>query len=378
VFEGTVFLADLSASTYSVPRPSGPFRLVSRGESSLEMARAIHDRYGPKDGKGITREHLGLDAATFDRLDVDGNGRLDLEELSHFARRSPDLEVRIELGRKPSVGLVKRGTPAEKLVRAGADGTLALDLGSSRVDLKGLVAEKADTAASAKQLREQYIAEFKKADRDNNGYLDMSEAMRSPFFRNTFKQMDRDGDGMLFEKEMLAFLDDFLELQAFGQTSFASVGVTSEGKGLFELLDADGDGRLSVREMRNAVKLLAEFDREGKGFITRTDIPRCSAAAFKLGPSAGTWETQGYDRFVGLALADGVVVNERRPQPVKPPRGPEWFRKMDRNGDGDVSRREFLGTEEQFRAIDTDGDGLISVEEAEAYDRKMRQRTNPR
>ena len=45
---------------------------------------------------------------------------------------------------------------------------------------------------------------------------------------------------------------------------------------------------------------------------------------------------------------------------------------MDRNCDGDVSRKEFLGTDEQFREIDTDGDGLISVEEAEAYDRRKR------
>ena len=39
-----------------------------------------------------------------------------------------------------------------------------------------------------------------------------------------------------------------------------------------------------------------------------------------------------------------------------------------------MSRREFLGTDAQFRTIDTDGDGLISVEEAEAFDRKMREK----
>jgi hypothetical protein len=45
---------------------------------------------------------------------------------------------------------------------------------------------------------------------------------------------------------------------------------------------------------------------------------------------------------------------------------------MDRNRDGDLSRREWLGTEEEFKKIDTDGDGLISAEEAEAYDRLKR------
>jgi hypothetical protein len=59
-------------------------------------------------------------------------------------------------------------------------------------------------------------------------------------------------------------------------------------------------------------------------------------------------------------------------------RGPLWFRKMDLNGDGDVSPREFLGTQEEFRRIDADGDGLISVEEAERYDALMREKKETR
>jgi Ca2+-binding EF-hand superfamily protein len=46
--------------------------------------------------------------------------------------------------------------------------------------------------------------------------------------------------------------------------------------------------------------------------------------------------------------------------------GPDWFRRMDRNQDGDVSKREFPGTARQFAQLDSDGDGLISGAEAAA------------
>ena len=45
---------------------------------------------------------------------------------------------------------------------------------------------------------------------------------------------------------------------------------------------------------------------------------------------------------------------------------PAWFTAMDKNGDGDVSLREFLGSIELFRKLDKNGDGLISLDEARA------------
>src|SRR5262249_28497923 len=69
----------------------------------------------------------------------------------------------------------------------------------------------------------------------------------------------------------------------------------------------------------------------------------------------------------------GVMPNG--PQRVSTPRaaasgtGPDWFRRMDRNRDGDVSRREFLGPREQFDRIDRDRDGLIDPDEAAAVGR---------
>jgi hypothetical protein len=65
-------------------------------------------------------------------------------------------------------------------------------------------------------------------------------------------------------------------------------------------------------------------------------------------------------------------MNGDEPRPPERTAGPRWFRKMDRNRDGDVSRREFLGTDEEFRGFDTDGDGLISVKEAERADKLLR------
>jgi Ca2+-binding EF-hand superfamily protein len=370
--DGQILLAYTLARTRGNRGDNGPFWAAHPGSSRADLARRLQERYGkaakqdePAPTK-LSRKDLGLDETAFTKLDVDGDGFLDTEELARFAQREPDLELKVDLGPKASVELVKRGAALESCVRAGKDGVLMLEMNGTRLDLKGLAPEKVDAAEAARQEREQYLKAFKEADRDNNGYLDMSEAMRSPVYRNLFKLMDRDGDGKLFEKEVVAYLDAYQDLQAAARASCATVGITSQGKGLFEMLDTDGDGRLSVREMRNAVKLIAELDRDGDGMISRAEIPRCSQATFRMGPAEGAAANV---RYQTVALKSGRAGR----QPPKPARGPEWFRKMDRNGDGDVSRKEFLGTDAQFKEIDTDGDGLISVEEAEAYDKKLRE-----
>ena len=60
------------------------------------------------------------------------------------------------------------------------------------------------------------------------------------------------------------------------------------------------------------------------------------------------------------------------PRSTRRDNAPVWFRKMDRNNDGDISPREWLGTDEDFAAIDADGDGLISADEAIAFEAKKK------
>jgi Ca2+-binding EF-hand superfamily protein len=354
---------------------AGPFLLVKSGEANKDLAQRLLNLYGLKDKKSrakkLIREDLGLDEASFKQLDMDEDGRLDLEELMRFTDRPPDLELRVRLGKKADqeaalemISAKDHPSRLAKSIRSGADGTLILELGTVQLELGH--ADPSSEPQFAVRLRQQYLAQFNTADKDNNGYLDNNEAMQNPLYRNVFRMMDRDGDGKLFQKEVVAYLDRMKALQESALRSCASLAIKDQGRGLFDMVDTNSDGRLSLRELRQMVRLIDQLDRDGDGKIGRDEIPHKYRVDVRRGPA------------IGNQFAQNVVVVRRRGminQPELPDRaGPRWFQKMDRNHDGDVSRREFLGTDEEFRKIDRDGDGLISLEEARRADEIFRKK----
>jgi Ca2+-binding EF-hand superfamily protein len=163
----------------------------------------------------------------------------------------------------------------------------------------------------------------------------------------------------LLKDEFTALID----LLSKAVASSVVVTITDEGHGLFEMLNSYHDGRLRQRELKLAWARLASWDRDHDGYIARNEIPHQFRVRLSQGPANDS-----------LQLAEGVMIPmaaaERKV--VERSKGPLWFQRMDRNGDGEVTLREWLGSKEDFQRIDTNKDSIISIEEAEQADAQFR------
>lgn len=285
-------------------------------------------------------------------LDLNQNGQLDASEAAGFNTLKPHVELAINVSSDPSSqpGVSLKRTSADlssQKVQTGSGNSIVLRLGRLTVRFGALpITRQPDDTWTVLALLRQF-------DRDKNGYLDMADVELLGESRRVqwqLKRWDRNNDGKVTSAEIKASL----ERQRLPRKGQVSVILAERPPSLFAAIDMNGDGVIGYREIQIAPSRLKSLDKDGDGQIGIGELPIEVSVWFVSG--ASHWRARrGYRPLSGEAFPRMIFT------------GPKWFVAMDRNRDGDVSLREFLGTSKMFRKLDRNDDGFIEPSEANSF-----------
>lgn len=278
--------------------------------------------------------------AAFKLLDVDGDGSITREEMASSGHKfsQEQIEAVFALG------------------DVNDDGAIDLD------EFIGVMCPSAETVISRVTQRYNNINEVKKAfmniDIDHDGQITRQEMSASAKFNAQevdaiFILGDVNGDSNIDLEEFIGLMCP-TAAEAISKMTKA-VRNMSEAQQLFRILDKDGDGMISMEEMRNcgqqfsakeidAIFALGDVNNDGEIDVSEFVAVMC--------PSAST---------VVARISKGFKTLED----VK-----QAFKKLDKDGDGVISKKEMAScglNEQQVNAIftlgDSNNDGEIDLQE---------------
>ncbi|MBC7816103.1 MAG: hypothetical protein IAG10_04310 [Planctomycetaceae bacterium] len=333
------------------PRP--PTSTVAdllRDTNQLALADQLLLKYDKDRNRKLSTDELGWSKERLKTCDTDGDGQLNKKELGGLQKSPVDIELAVDVVRK-------EGQPMLRTLASLGDRTD----GDKYPDLATISLPTAVVTFSSREVdpfeASMTIAlrTFNELDVDNNGYLDKDETMtRERFGRGLFDQIDADSDGKIFGEEM----KEFIRSRGEPVATTCQITVFDDGAGFFSTLDSNSDRRISMREMRYADKTLVKMQRDDKPGLGEFEPAR----RYRIEFVRGIFNPFGNPDRPANPRMPQAVVETIKPRPV----GPIWFQRWDRNNDGDITWREFLGPRDAFEQLDADRDELIDPKEAES------------
>jgi len=330
-------------------------------QSSIERtANQIVTRYG--DGTNVKLNALRQPLEQLTQFDADHNNTFNAAELQQFLQQpSVHLKMDIQLADAANASDVlfeiSEAAATFCKVEPLRRGRAKLIVDDMPIELRSRGGSKSSRGFMVNFL----LQRMSSYDADKNGYLsedefpEMQQQMAQIQVNGTFSEVDINGDAMLFRDE----IKTYIERDAIATQSRIEVSVKQDGKTLFKLIDRNVDRRLSARELSTGFEALLEYDLNGDQFLTESELGTAYTLQIGLGQAASlrmdTMSLMGMANRTADAILPGVAGLN----------GPEWFKRMDRNQDRDVSFREFLGTRALFDQLDLNKDNLLSADEAE-------------
>ena len=299
----------------------------------------------------------------FRRFDVDGSGKIDSDEFRkamqalELAWPVEDMDLLFQSVDRDGSGSVEY-KELNKLLRQGADVQLDAALKPGAVEIM-----KKQT--SPKRTRNQAPSGPMKAV--------TIEGLRAALTANStrvidaFRKLDKDGDGTITKAEF----GGALPLLGFDASR---TDLTDE---LFKMFDSDGGGTLSFDELNQklrqgaAVELAAELKAGAVGAIELK-------ARNKIAPGSSRRHLLG-EQGSSIVIKKVTIAGVRKALAASYSRVIDFFKLMDKNGDGAVTKHEFraglglLGIDKSqasmeaidalFDSFDMDGSGELTFNE---------------
>ncbi len=340
--ETNLLLVDASQNIPEVSQ--SVFSDLLRRANERHLPQRLIQKYDLSGNGKLSAEELHWTPDRIKSIDLNRDDELSRSELVRISQSPLDIDLSVDVDpvhhSRPELHI--HHCTGDRLDRTNRPGIVNLLLQEVTVTISYRHVEPIPDALDNARRK------FNILDADLNGYLDEVEVEGEMLLqRQLFDQMDADGDRKLFSEELEKFVRERAEVKAMS----CRVNIYDTGSGFFQTMDHNNDGRISIREMRSTAESLHALSSDSLPGVSQYEPAR----RFHIEFSRGSFLLFGPSERVSkqtLSFNTQVAV------------GPPWFIGSDRNNDGDLTWREFLGHREDFHFLDVDQDGLIDASEA--------------